>query len=101
MGDSWACEISSIEKMYEKYPEYDDSWAFCMASSRLIYFCYEHFNIGIIRHEVRHAFIAGLCLDDADISVSQFEEINCVLDENRWQQMDNVSREIFRKLKEG
>lgn len=98
MGSSWLYILYSENEFYLKHPDCPDTAALIIPYKRQIHFIKDHTNIGIIRHEVRHAFISELCLDAADLTIDQFEEIQCTLDQNKWEEMNEVSTVIYKNL---
>jgi len=99
LGFHWTYKMMTLAEFLQLHPECEDSGALCLIKKRQIHFIDEELSLGIVRHEVRHAFLSCLCLESTKISIEDFEEINCTLDETRWDQMDETSKKIYKRLK--
>jgi len=97
MGKSWNIQVLKTPTWQIKFD--DSSAALCDESSRTLFFHTDHISLGTIRHEVRHAFISECCVRSAQLSGPQKEEINADLDAERWNEMDRVSKSIFKNIK--
>ena len=95
MGRNWTAKLLDCESFIEENPDCEDSAAVVIPAKKEIHFNADDIDLGVIRHEVRHVFLDSLCLSDADLDMDQFEEINCVLDQERWDEMDEVSAKIY------
>jgi len=84
------------QKTFRK--RHGDLYAVTDPTLRKIAFQDGHLDLPIVRHEVRHAFTSELCLNDDTLTTTELEEVQCTLDERHWDDMDKVSREIFRVL---
>lgn len=99
MGAWWTIKVFDDEKFCRLHPDNTDCGALTLPDDREIHFFVEEIALGVVRHEVRHAFLSELCLTDArGLSLEDFEEINCVLDQLRWDDMDQTSRKIFKLI---
>lgn len=99
MGATWKYVLHNSEKEFvEAHPDCPNAGALVDIKLRELHFMKSQLDIGTIRHEVRHAFISELCLCGVDLDIYQFEEIQCILDQNRWDQMDEVSKIIYENL---
>lgn len=98
MGIEWLFTRMIDEEFELLHYDCEGSAALTIIGDREVHFS-EEFNMNIIRHEVRHAFLSELCISDANLNVDQFEEVNCSLDQNRWDDMDKLSRRVFKELK--
>lgn len=98
MGVRWTAKVFSAEKFYNIHPECEDSLALTLPCKKELHFIDEYIDLGIVRHEVRHAFISELCLCSTDLENYQFEEIQCTLDQNRWDEMNEASIRIYEGL---
>ena len=98
MGRKWEYKLLTVIEFLKEHPDCHDSAALTLPGYKQILFNVEYFDIGLVRHEVRHAFIAELCLNSADLDVKQFEEIQCTLDQERWDELNEVSTEIYENL---
>ncbi len=99
MGATWVYNLYSRDGFLKLHPDCANDAALILPKTRQIHFCQGEATLEIVRHEVRHAFIAELCLDSTDLTIDQFEEIQCTLDERRWDDLNNTSQEIFKKIK--
>ena len=98
MGMTWQYELYTQEDFLLRHPDCEESGALTLPSLREMHFVDDEINIGTVRHEVRHAFISELGLESAILNTDQFEEIQCTLDQNRWEEMDEVSMRIYENL---
>jgi len=98
LGTEWSYYTLKEVKFEEIHADCPDSGALTLPVSKEMCFMAECLEIGAVRHEVRHAFIAELCLESAELTIDQFEEVQCTLDENKWEQMDEASKEIYENL---
>jgi hypothetical protein len=98
MGAAWTYKLYDEKRFLEIHPDCEDTGAITLPDSKEMHFILGLIDIGTVRHEVRHAFIAELCLDSTELTVDQFEEINCTLDQNRWEEMNEVSLRIYENL---
>lgn len=94
-GKTWRV-ILYTKRTFARY--HGDDYATTDPTLRTIYFQDGHLSLPIIRHEVRHAFMAENCLNDDTLSTIELEEVQCCLDERHWDDMDRASREIFKSL---
>lgn len=88
-----------------KKPEYDKkfrgTYAHLNKETREIVFTTEHVKKNIIIHEVTHAFINSLHLGSCDsITIEDFEEIICEMLEDHLMDINKISNQILRFLKE-
>ncbi len=97
-GTVWTYRLYTEKGFIKKHPDSTDSAALALCATKELHFTRNQRDIGTVRHEVRHAFIAELCLECADLSLHQFEEINCTFDQHHWDDMDKVSKKIFENL---
>jgi len=99
MGQKWKYRLMADDKYMAEHG--DDSEAITVSAKRLMDFRESAIKMGVVRHEVRHAFTNELCLDSADLTASQMEEIQCTLDQTRWESLDRAAKRIFKNLKKG
>lgn len=100
MEKYWICKLMS-EHQFKKIHRDGNLCAITLTDSYEIHFIDTSFTIGVVRHEVRHAYINSLCLDSIKLTVHQMEELNCTLDQYYWNEMGKTSTEIFRLLGQG
>lgn len=98
MGTEWQYFLYREEEFNKTHDDCEDSGAITLPGLKQMCFIEEYINIGTIRHEVRHAFTSELCLDSANLDLEQFEEIQCTLDECKWNEMNEVSTTIYENL---
>ena len=98
MGKTWIYKLYTQKQFIKEHPDCEDSGALTLPYYREMHFISEEINIGMVRHEVRHAFISELGLESATLTLNQYEEIQCTLDQNRWEEMDEVSKAIYENL---
>lgn len=98
MGALWEYRLYDEKSFIKKHPDCEDSGALVLLSQRQLHFTEEQLDMGTIRHEVRHAFTHELCIGSANLELLQFEEIQCTLDQNRWDEMQEVSTTIYENL---
>jgi len=98
MGMEWKYKLLNLEEFLKEHPDCEESGALTLPNLRQMHFLDEDIDIGTVRHEVRHAFISELGLESATLNTDQFEEIQCTLDQNRWEEMDEVSMRIYENL---
>jgi len=95
MGACWVYKLLSEMEFLAEHPDCEDSDALTLPGKREIHFKIGEVSAGTIRHELRHAYTAELCLDSADITAAQMEEIQCTLDQNRWEEMHNLAHKML------
>ncbi len=100
MDTPWLFRVVTTDEFLGLFPDDGDASAVTMADTQEVFFIAEDFNLGLVRHEVRHTFLAELCIDDANLTIEQFEEINCTLDEKRWDDMGKLSLKVFETFSE-
>ena len=98
MGASWEYFLYSELDFIKKHPDCAESGAITVPADKTLFFIKNQIDIGTVRHEVRHAFISELCLDSASLELGQFEEVQCTLDQTRWDEMHEVSAKIYKDL---
>lgn len=99
-GQPWKYRLMSTKEFSKKHDDISETCGACVIpDKREIDFDVAEISLGVVRHEVRHAFTNELHLESASITGDQMEEIQCSLDENLWDKMDKASRLIFRNLK--
>lgn len=98
MGAKWSATIMSRSQFDKLNPDCIDTEAVCICKKRQIHFVDNELTKGIIRHEIRHAFTHELCIYSAELTAHQMEEVQCELDELRWDEMNHVSTELFKNL---
>lgn len=98
MGTNWEYRLYNEEDFLKVNPDCADDGAVILLRKREIHFTEEQRDIGTIRHEVRHAFIDGLYLDNARLTNKQYEEMHCSLDQYKWDEMASVSEAIYEAL---
>ena len=97
MGQKWIYRLMSDERYILVHS--DDSEAITVSEKREIHFRMSFIDLSVVRHEVRHAFTNELCLESANLTALQMEEIQCTLDQTRWEALDIVAKKIFKNLK--
>lgn len=95
-GRKWKAKLYT-NKYYTRLHG-DDSHAITVTEQREMHFNRDSFKLKYIRHEVRHAFTNEIPIESAGLDAKQMEEIQCSLDENRWDEMNKVSKEIYKGL---
>ena len=98
MGMEWQYKLFTLKDFLKNHPDCKGSGALTLPYLRQMHFVDVEMDMGTVRHEVRHAFISELGLESAILNIEQFEEIQCTLDQNRWEEMDEVSMRIYENL---
>ena len=98
MGMEWGYKLFTQKDFLKEHSDCENSGALTLLHLRQMHFIDKDIDIGTVRHEVRHAFISELGLESATLNTEQFEEIQCTLDQNRWDEMGEVSMKIYENL---
>lgn len=96
LGKKWTCYFMSEKEFLDADPSCHDAGAYALSHTRQIRFLDSEFSLGVVRHETRHAFTAELCLESANLSALNMEEVQCTLDQRHWDCMNKVALEIFK-----
>jgi len=100
MGSKWTYRVMSFEEFEKIYKgDYTKASGITDPEKRIIDFNENEIRMGVVRHEVRHAFTAECCLHSMALSSHQMEEHQAALDENRWPDLDKTCRKIYSKIK--
>lgn len=98
MGAAWTVRLLSEVEFLELNNACENTAAITLPAKKEIHFQYSDLRLSTVRHEVRHAFTSELCIESADLSADQMEEVQCTLDENRFEDMDQTARNIYKKI---
>lgn len=64
-----------------------------------IFFCHGSVDLGLVRHELVHAYLSHLPVGSANLTEPQSEEVTAEFVQYYWDNLDKVAREILKKLK--
>jgi len=98
-GEAWVYNLMTEEKFLIKHRDVEgieNKPAITDPDKKTMDF--KEVCIGIVRHEVRHAYTAEKGLDAADLSGDQMEEIQCQLDEEKYDKMKRTVEIMFKNL---
>lgn len=99
-GITWQATSLSKKKYIKKADGDDKSVAITISSKQKMYFLKESLSLKNVIHEVVHAHIHYLHLNNwMDVSLSDFEEVIAGMMEERIYQIIEISQNIFNTLK--
>lgn len=98
LDQSWLIYFQDAQQYERHAPE--NSRAFCTTRRRKIYFnCEATFTgDGVVRHELGHAYLAGLLAHDTGLSYQQFEELFCSFLEQRTLELIEKAKPLTKRL---
>jgi len=100
MGTVWHARLMDRKSFVEAHGrDYERTEAVCVGSDRTMDFVVDYIDIGVARHEVRHAFTFECCITSSKLNALQMEELQCELDESRWDDMNSRSKQIWSAFK--
>jgi hypothetical protein len=98
-GVSWAVIIVNTKEM--KKQKVGDFAGLCVAKDKTIYIHEDDVNIEVVTHELFHAYVSDLHLDDTnEVSLADVEEIFAGLITAKGEKMINQAKRVTKKLKQ-
>lgn len=75
-GDSWTIRVVDTRAMKKQRADGEHLAGLCVPAEKTIYIHEENLDYGIIKHELFHAYVSYLHLDDTEeVPLSDIEEI--------------------------
>ena len=99
LGHDWKVYLHEDEEFCSKYKDESGDAAFVMPIAKEIHFNEEELTLVVVKHELVHCFYAALCVEAAQLTLDQQEEVFCELIANHGDRILRLARTLYRELK--
>lgn len=96
-GDIWNINVLEDDKFERKYGEMLSGVT--QVSKKKIDISYDGFSFSTIAHEISHAYYYYSCVDAANLSLEQMEEVFCEIIAIHGENISRLSKKLFKELK--
>ncbi len=97
LGRSWKISTLEPETFIKRFEQ--EYAGITLPTTREIFINTDELNLGTVIHEVTHAFLASLCLQSADLTVDQHEEVYCEVMAIHGANLGRMARKIYEALR--
>ncbi len=98
-GSKWTIAILTSEEMKEHREDGEDLAGLAIPDDKVIYIEEDHVNYKTIVHELVHAYISDLHLDDTnDLKNEDFEEIVCSMFSDKGEKIIKQAKKLTKEL---
>jgi hypothetical protein len=98
-GDTWEVLVVTPRQMKKQRDDGEHLAGLCIPSEKRIFIAKDSLDYETVLHEVFHAFVSGLHLDDTNsIPIEEIEEIYASFFTQKAQTMINKAKSILKKL---
>lgn len=100
-GVTWTVEVISSKEMKKHRADGDDIAGLCIADDKAIYIARDCLDFKTVLHELFHAYVSSLHLDDTNnIPIEEIEEIFASHFTEKAQTIVSKAKRVFKKLME-
>jgi hypothetical protein len=99
LDTEWKVFLHEDEDFCNKFPEEEHDAAFMMPVAKEVHFNEEELTLVVVKHELVHCFYDALCVEAAQLTLDQQEEVFCELIANHGDKILRLARILYRELK--